>query len=61
MKFHTETKGHGRGNGTNVSNQQLIMGGNKKILTTNKTKQTLWPLVRKRTILTERLPLVGEI
>jgi hypothetical protein len=25
------------------------------------TKQTPWPLVRKRTIPTERLPLVGEI
>jgi hypothetical protein len=24
-------------------------------------KQTPWPLVRKRTILTDRLPLVGEI
>jgi hypothetical protein len=29
-----------------------------KILT---NKQTLWPLVHKRTILTERQPLVGEI
>jgi hypothetical protein len=26
-----------------------------------KNKQTLWPLVRKRTIPTERLPLVDEI
>jgi hypothetical protein len=29
-------------------------------LTGNKTKQTPWPLVRKRTIPTERPPLVGE-
>jgi hypothetical protein len=28
---------------------------------TNKTEQTLWPLVRKQTIPTERQPLVGEI
>jgi hypothetical protein len=28
---------------------------------TNKTKQTPWPLVRKRTIPTERPPLVSEI
>jgi hypothetical protein len=28
---------------------------------TNKTKQTPWPLVRKRNIPTERPPLVGEI
>jgi hypothetical protein len=27
----------------------------------NQTKQTPWPLVRKRTISTERPPLVGEI
>jgi hypothetical protein len=26
-----------------------------------KTKQTPWPLVRERTISTERLPLVDEI
>jgi hypothetical protein len=31
------------------------------ISVTIKTKQTLWPLVRKRTIPTERPPLVGEI
>jgi hypothetical protein len=28
---------------------------------TNKTKQTPWPLVRERTIPTERPPLVDEI
>jgi hypothetical protein len=27
----------------------------------NKKKQTPWPLVRERTIPTERLPLVGEV
>jgi hypothetical protein len=32
-----------------------------KYCATNKTKQTQWPLVRKRTTPTERPPLVGEI
>jgi hypothetical protein len=31
------------------------------IQTTNKQKQTQWPLVRKRTIPTDRPPLVDEI
>jgi hypothetical protein len=31
------------------------------ILSQNKPKKTPWPLVRKRTIPTERPPLVGEV
>jgi hypothetical protein len=32
-----------------------------KVTVTNKTKQTPWPLVRERTIPTERPPLVDEM
>jgi hypothetical protein len=31
------------------------------VLAYTKTKQTPWPLVRERTISTDRLPLVDEI
>jgi hypothetical protein len=35
--------------------------GNQEHWSTKTTKQTQWPLVRKRNISTERPPLVGEI
>jgi hypothetical protein len=35
--------------------------GSVKLLREEPTKQTPWPLVRKRTMPTERTPLVGEI
>jgi hypothetical protein len=40
-------------------NVALINGSTSQ--TTNKTKQTPWPLVRERTIPTDRPPLVDEI
>jgi hypothetical protein len=42
---------------TNNSKDQLLLKGLTK---QNKNKQTPWPLVRKRTIPTERTPLVDE-
>jgi hypothetical protein len=37
------------------------LGHSRYIATATTNKQTPWPLVRKRTIPTERPPLVGEI
>jgi hypothetical protein len=39
----------------------LFVRGSVELQGTEQTKQTPWPLVCKRTIPTERPPLVGEI
>jgi hypothetical protein len=39
----------------------FIVFAGRKEKEKNETKQTPWPLFRKRTIPTERPPLVGEI
>jgi hypothetical protein len=44
-----------------VNLNTIIIKANKENSNTSHTKQTPWPLVRERTIATERLPLVDEI
>jgi hypothetical protein len=40
---------------------QILLNGNNITMVSVNIKQTPWPLVRERTILTERPPLVDEI
>jgi hypothetical protein len=44
-----------------ITKSEIIHHLLKKLLAYKTTKQTPWPLVRKRTIPTERPPLVGEV
>jgi hypothetical protein len=50
-----------QGNSILSANLLSLYEQNVKIIMKHKPKQTPWPLVRKRTIPTERSPLVGEI
>jgi hypothetical protein len=53
-------KGHGFVRATNTEVCELAIAP-EFLVVTNKNKQTPWPLVRERTIPTERPPLVDEI